>query len=115
VTYGIEYRGVPINAGITAREGTEQPAYYWDPSIAPGGTTVYDGAMFPGWRGNLLVAALKDKHIARLVVEGGRIVGEERLLTDLGERVRDVAVAADGAVWVVTDETNGKLVRLAVR
>ena len=115
VTYGIEYRGVPINAGITAREGTEQPAYYWDPSIAPGGMTVYDGAMFPGWRGNLLVAALKDKHIARLVVEGGRIVGEERLLTDLGERVRDVAVAADGAVWVVTDETNGKLVRLAVR
>jgi glucose/arabinose dehydrogenase len=114
VTYGIEYRGVPINEGITAREGTEQPAYYWDPSIAPGGMTVYDGAMFPGWRGNLLVAALKDKHIARLVVEGGRIVGEERLLTDLGERVRDVAVAADGAVWVVTDETNGKLVRLAV-
>jgi glucose/arabinose dehydrogenase len=114
VTYGIEYRGAPINEGITAREGTEQPAYYWDPSIAPGGMTVYEGAMFPGWRGNLLVAALRDKHIARLVVEGGRIVGEERLLTDLGERVRDVAVAADGAVWVVTDETNGKLVRLAV-
>jgi glucose/arabinose dehydrogenase len=113
VAYGIEYRGAPINAGITAREGTEQPAYYWDPSIAPGGMTVYDGTMFPGWRGNLLVAILKDKHIARLVVEGGRIVGEERLMTDLGERVRDVAVAADGAVWAITDETNGKLVRLA--
>lgn len=113
VAYGIEYRGAPINAGITAREGTEQPAYYWDPSIAPGGMTVYDGTMFPGWRGNLLVAILKDKHIARLVVEGGRIVGEERLMTDLGERVRDVAVAADGAVWAITDETDGKLVRLA--
>jgi glucose/arabinose dehydrogenase len=76
---------------------------------------LYEGAMFPGWQGNLLVAALKDKHIARLVLEGNRVVGEERLLTDLGERVRDIAVAADGAVWVITDETNGKLVRLAAR
>ncbi len=113
VAYGIEYRGGPINEGVTAREGTEQPAYYWDPVIAPGGMTFYDGAMFPGWRGDLLVAALKEKHIARLVLENGRVVGEERLLTDLGERVRDVAVGPDGAVWAITDETNGKLVRLA--
>ena len=112
VAYGIEYRGGPINEGITAREGTEQPVYYWDPVIAPGGMTVYDGAMFPGWRGNLLVAALKEKHIARLVLENGRVVGEERLLTDLGERVRDIAVGPDGAVWAITDETDGKLVRL---
>jgi glucose/arabinose dehydrogenase len=75
--------------------------------------TFYEGAMFPGWRGNLLVASLKEKHIARLVLENGEVVGEERLMTDLGERVRDVAVAADGAVWAITDETNGKLVRLA--
>jgi glucose/arabinose dehydrogenase len=113
VAYGVEYRGGPINAGVTAREGTEQPVYYWDPVIAPGGMTVYDGAMFPGWRGNLLVAALKEKHIARLVLENGRVIGEERLLIDLGERVRDVAVAPDGAVWAVTDEADGKLVRLA--
>lgn len=113
VAYGIEYRGGPINAGLTAREGIEQPVYYWDPSIAPGGMTFYDGAMFPGWQGNLLVAILKDKHIARLVLENGEVVGEERLLTDLGERVRDVAVGPDGAVWAITDETNGKLVRLA--
>ncbi|MDI6624729.1 MAG: PQQ-dependent sugar dehydrogenase, partial [Brevundimonas sp.] len=113
VAYGIEYRGAAINEGITAREGTEQPVYYWDPVIAPGGMTVYDGAMFPGWRGNLLVAALKEKHIARLVLDGGRVVGEERLLTDLGERVRDVAIGPDGAVWAITDEQNGKLVRLA--
>ncbi|MFT4913759.1 MAG: glucose/arabinose dehydrogenase [Brevundimonas sp.] len=113
VAYGVEYRGAPINGGITAREGIEQPVYYWDPSIATGGMTFYDGAMFPGWRGNLLVTALKDKHIARLVIENGRVVGEERLLTTLGERVRDVAVGPDGAVWVVTDETDGKLVRLA--
>jgi glucose/arabinose dehydrogenase len=115
VAYGIEYRGGPINGGITAREGTEQPVYYWDPVIAPGGMAIYDGAMFPGWRGNLLVAALKEKHIARLVLDGNRVVGEERLLTDLGERVRDVAVGPDGAVWAITDETDGKLVRLAAR
>ena len=113
VAYGIEYRGAAINEGVTAREGTEQPVYYWDPVIAPGGMTVYDGAMFPGWRGNLLVAGLKEKHIARLVLEGNRVVGEERLMTGLGERVRDVAVAADGAVWAITDEADGKLVRLA--
>ena len=113
VAYGVEYRGAAINAGLTAREGTTQPVYYWDPVIAPGGMTFYEGAMFPGWRGNLLVASLKEKHIARLVLENGEVVGEERLMTDLGERVRDVAVAADGAVWAITDETNGKLVRLA--
>jgi glucose/arabinose dehydrogenase len=107
IAYGIEYRGAPINEGITAREGMEQPVYYWDPVIAPGGMTVYDGAMFPGWRGDLLVASLKEKHIARLVLEGDRVVGEERLLTDLGERVRDVAVGPDGAVWAITDEQNG--------
>jgi len=115
VAYGVEYRGGAINAGVTAREGTEQPVYYWDPVIAPGGMTIYDGAMFPGWRGDLLVAGLKEKHIARLVLEGNRVVGEERLLTELGERIRDVAVAADGAVWAITDETDGKLVRLAAR
>ena len=115
VAYGIEYRGGPINQGVTARAGIEQPVYYWDPVIAPGGMTVYDGDMFPAWRGNLLVAALKEKHIARLVLDGNRVVGEERLLTDLGERVRDVAVGPDGAVWAVTDEQNGKLVRLAAR
>jgi glucose/arabinose dehydrogenase len=113
--YGIEYRGGPINAGHTTREGTEQPVYYWDPVIAPGGMTFYDGAMFPGWRGNLLVAGLKEKRISRLVLQNNRVVGEEYLLTDLGERVRDVAVGPDGAVWAITDEANGKLVRLSTR
>ncbi len=113
VAYGVEYAGGPINGGVTAREGLEQPVYYWDPVIAPGGATFYEGAMFPGWRGNLLVAGLKEKHIVRLVLQNDRVVGEERLLTDLGERIRDVAVGPDGAVWAITDETDGKLVRLA--
>lgn len=113
IAYGIEYAGGPINEGITAREGLEQPVYYWDPVIAPGGATFYDGAMFPEWRGNLLVAALKEKHIARLVIENGRVVGEERLMTDIGQRVRQVRVGPDGAVWAITDEDDGRLVRLS--
>lgn len=112
VAYGIEYRGGEINEGITQKDGTEQPVYYWDPVIAPGGMTFYDGAMFQDWQGNLLVAGLKERHIARLVIENDRVVGEERLLTDLGDRIRDVAVGPDGAVWAITDEDNGKLVRL---
>jgi len=111
--YGIEYAGGAINAGDTQKAGTEQPVYYWDPVIAPGGATFYQGAMFPEWDGNLLVAGLKEKHIARLVIENDRVVGEERLLTDLGERVRDVAIGPDGAVWAITDEDDGKLVRLS--
>lgn len=114
-TYGVEYSGQAIGEGATTHEGTEQPVYYWDPVIAPGGAVFYDGALFPGWRGDLLVAALREKHIARLVLRDGRVVGEERLLTDLGERIRDVAVGPDGAVWAITDEDNGKLVRLAPR
>lgn len=113
VAYGIEYNGQAIPEAVTAREGTEQPVYYWDPVIAPGGMTFYDGAMFPGWRGNLLVTGLGGKQLARLVLQDNRVVGEERLLTGLNERIRDVAVGPDGAVWVVTDEEDGKLVRLA--
>lgn len=115
VAYGIEYNGDAIPGTVTAKDGTVQAVYYWDPVIAPGGMTFYSGAMFPGWQGNLLIGGLGSKHLARLVLEDGRVVGEERLLTGLGERIRDVAVAADGAVWVVTDEDNGKLVRLSRR
>ena len=113
IAYGVEYRGGPINEGITARDGLEQPVYYWDPVIAPGGQAFYSGAMFPGWEGDLLIAGLGGKSLTRLVLDGDRVVGEERLLADLGERIRDVAVGPDGAVWVITDEEDGKLVRVA--
>ncbi len=112
--YGVEYAGGAIGEGATQHPGTEQPVYYWDPVIAPGGAVFYQGAMFPGWDGNLLVAGLKEKHIARLVIQNDRVVGEERLLSDLGERIRDVAVGPDGSVWAISDERNGKLVRLAL-
>ena len=110
--YGIEYRGGPIGEGSTDAPDTVQPIYYWDPVIAPGGAVFYRGDMFPDWNGNLLVSGLAGQHLARLVLDGERIVGEERLLTGLGERIRDVAVGADGAVYVVTDAENGRLVRL---
>ena len=111
--YGIEYSGDPIEGSTTAREGMEQPVYYWDPVIATGGAAFYDGAMFPGWQGNLLVAGLAQKHLARLVIRDNRVVGEERLLSDMNERIRQVAVGPDGAVWVITDSDDGKLVRLS--
>jgi len=113
--YGMEYRGGAIGEGRTALEGTIQPVYYWDPSIAVGNMVFYEGEMFSDWRGNVLVAALKDQHIARLVLDGDRVVGEERLLTGLGERIRAVAIGDDGAVWAITDSEDGKLVRLARR
>jgi hypothetical protein len=76
VTYGIEYNGQTISEGITARDGVVQPDYYWDPSIAPGGMTFYDAALVPAWRGDLFVTALNGKHLARLVLDGDRVVGE---------------------------------------
>ncbi|GAA0197511.1 glucose/arabinose dehydrogenase [Brevundimonas nasdae] len=112
--YGVEYGGAQIGEGATQHPGTEQPVYYWDPVIAPGGAVFYEGPMFPNWNGNLLVAGLREKHIARLVIQNDRVVGEERLLSDLGERIRDVAVGPDGSVWAISDERNGKLVRLSL-
>lgn len=111
--YGIEYNGETIPNAVPAVEGTVQPVYYWDPVIAPGGMTFYTGTMFPEWNGNALIGGLGGQHLVRLVIENDKVVGEERLLVGLGERIRDVAVASDGAVWVITDEEDGKLVRLS--
>lgn len=109
IAYGVEYSGRPIGPGATARDGLEQPAYYWDPVIAPSGAQWYSGAAFPAWKGNLLVGGMKDRKLVRLVIEGGRVVGEEWLLADRGKRVRDVRQDAAGALYVVTDEDDGEL------
>ena len=109
VAYGEEYSGRPFPNGVTAREGYEQPVYYWDPVIAPSGAQFYSGAMFPAWRGSLFVGSLRDRKLVRLALENGKVTGEEHLLADRGRRVRDVRQGPDGALYIVTDETNGEV------
>jgi len=113
ISYGHEYSGKPINDNRTVEPGMQQPAYFWNPSIAPSGMTFYTGRLFPAWQGNLFVAALAGKHVVRLVLDGERVVGEERLLTNLDTRMRDVRQGPDGALYVMTDGQKGKILRLA--
>ena len=110
--YGIEYSGEPIAGAQTAQPGMEQPVYYWDPVIAPSGAQFYTGKAFPGWRNNLFVGALKEKRLVRLVIEGNRVVAEEHLLVDRGQRVRDVRQGPNGALYVVTDQKFGELLMI---
>ncbi len=112
ITYGEEYSGKPIGDGITQKDGFEQPVYYWDPVIAPSGMTFYQANLFPALKGSLLIGSLKDQHVDRLVLKDGKVVGEERLFTDIGGRVRDVEVGPDGAIYVLTDDDNGKVIKI---
>lgn len=112
VTYGEEYSGKPIPDSVTQKAGFEQPVYYWDPVIAPSGMAFYEASLFPALKGSLLVGSLRDQHVDRLVLKDGKVVGEERLFTDIGGRVRDVRVGPDGAIYVLTDEDNGKVIRI---
>ncbi len=100
------------SSGLTAMEGMEQPRYYWDPVIAPSGMTFYDGKLMPEWKGNLFVAGLAGQHVSRLVLNGQDVIGEERLLLDQHQRMRDVKEGPDGALWVITDDANGRLIRI---
>lgn len=109
ITYGEEYSGQAIGGSLTQQEGMEQPLYYWDPVIAPGGMTFYRGNLFP-WRGNLLIGGMRSEGLVRLELNGERITGEERL--PLGARIRDVVEADDGALFVITDEDSGRVLRL---
>lgn len=111
VTYGVEYSGGQVGEGATQMEGTEQPVYYWDPVIAPGDMTFYDGDMFPDWQGDLLIGGLQAGALVRLDMADGRVTGEARHVQGVG-RVRDVAVASDGSVMILTDEDDGQLIRL---
>jgi glucose/arabinose dehydrogenase len=109
VAYGEEYSGAPIPDAVTARDGYEQPVYYWDPVIAPSGMQFYTGDAFPAWRGNVFVGGLRQLSLVRLTLENDRVTGEEHLLTDRGQRIRDVRQGADGALYVVTDNAKGEL------
>jgi glucose/arabinose dehydrogenase len=109
IGYGIDYNGAKIHAS-TQRPGMEQPGWYWVPSIAPSGMAFYTGSLFAAWRGDLFVGALVSKNLVRLVIDGDTVAKEERL--DLRERVRDVREGPDGALWLTTDASAGRIVRL---
>ena len=112
IGYGREYSGKPINGDKTAQDGMEQPVYFWTPDIAPAGIGFYTGKLFPAWQGDLFVSALAGRSLIRLVLKDERVIGEQRLLTDLNTRIRGVSEGPDGALYVLTDGNNGKIVRL---
>ncbi|MGV3561222.1 PQQ-dependent sugar dehydrogenase [Larkinella arboricola] len=110
ITYGIEYSGEKIGAPIQQKEGMEQPVYYWDPVVSPSGMTFYSSDNIPEWKNNLFIGGLSSMHILRLVIENNKVVGEERLLADEGQRFRDITQGKDGALYAVTDQ--GRLYRI---
>ena len=103
IVHGIDYPGTAIGAGLTHKDGMEEPIYYWDPVIAPSGLAFYTGDRFPQWRNSLFVGGLRGAMLDRLTIENDRVVAEEPLLTELRSRIRDVRVGPDGAVYVLTD------------
>ncbi len=111
ISYGVHYSGLKIGVG-THKEGMEQPVYYWDPSIAPSGMAFYTGDRFPAWKGDLLVGALKGRMLVRLELDEEKIVKEERILRGMNKRIRDVRQGLDGFIYLLTDETNGRILRL---
>lgn len=112
ISYGRHYSGLKIGEG-TEKEGMEQPLYYWDPSIAPSGMTFYAGDLFPEWRGDIFIGALRGQALVRVDVENGNLTGdEERLLEDEVGRIRAVKSGPDGALWLITDDAPGGLYRL---
>ena len=111
ISYGEEYSGAPIGQSRTAAAGMEQPVYYWDPVIAPSGMAFYTGGLFPAWRDSVFVGGLRSQGLVRLVLDGERVVAEERL--PLGARIRDVKQGPDGALYALTDEDNSRIIRIA--
>ena len=103
ISYGDEYSGQPIGEGIAQKEGMEQPIYYWDPAISPGGIAFYTGNNMPEWKNNLFVSSLGSTHLIRLVLDGNKVVAEERLLEGEKQRFRDVTTGQDGKLYAITD------------
>jgi len=111
IGFGLEYSGGKIHDS-TARDGMEQPVKSWVPSISPSGMQFYTGKLFPKWSGNLFVGALSGSMLVRLSLNGNGVAGEERLLQNLHERIRDVRQGPDGALWLLTDSSNGRILRV---
>jgi aldose sugar dehydrogenase len=120
VTYGKQYdarqadgrKNVHVGTGMTSMEGVEEPRYFWVPSIAPSGLMFYTGDLFPAWKGNLFVGAMAARHLVRLVLDGDKVVAEEKLLTGRDWRIREVKQGPDGAIYIFA---GNQLVRLAPR
>ena len=111
IGYGNHYNGRPIGVG-THKEGMEPAVYYWNPAIAPSGMDFYTGDKFPGWRGNMLIAVLKEQMLVRLELSGEKVVREERMLRGIGDRLRHVRTGPDGYVYLLTDESDGRILRV---
>ena len=111
ITYGRDYSGASIGEG-QRKEGMEQPVHYWDPSIAPSGLMFYTGDRFPNWKGNVFVGALGYRLLARLELDGERVRAEERLLDGMSERIRAVVQGPDGCIYVLTDDNDGRIMRI---
>ena len=111
IGYGEEYSGSAIHEH-TQEPGLEQPVYYWDPVISPSGLTIYSGALFPEWKGDFFVGGLSSTALVRLKLKDDRVIGEERLLHDRGQRIREVVQGPEGALYLLTDEEDGKLLKL---
>jgi len=113
ISFGVNYDGTPVGSGKSAMPGMEQPIKYWVPSIAPSGMAFYTGDLFPNWKGSLFVGALAGQMLVRLSLEGEKVTGEERLLQGLRERIRDVRMGPDGALYLVTDNSAGRVLKVA--
>ncbi len=111
ISYGVEYSGRKIGEG-QAKPGLEQPIHFWDPSIAPSGALFYTGDRYRGWQGSIFTGGLVSQALFRMSVEGERVTGQERLLADLGERIRDVRQGPDGLIYLLTDSQSGRILRL---
>ncbi|MBN7800261.1 PQQ-dependent sugar dehydrogenase [Algoriphagus aestuariicola] len=112
ITYGIEYGGQTIGAGIQQQDGMEQPVYYWDPVVSPSGITFYKGNRIAEWENNLFIGSLSGQHIIRLIIVNDRIIGEERLLSGENQRFRDITQGTDAALYAITDQ--GRLYKIDI-
>jgi glucose/arabinose dehydrogenase len=113
VSFGVNYDGTPVGSGEADAEGFEDAIYQWTPVIAPSGMAFYTGDLFPDWQGNLFVGGLASTTLVRLELDGDSVTHEERLIEAAGLRIRDVTQGPDGALYVVTDEDNGEVLRIA--
>lgn len=114
ISHGTHYTGQPVGDGTRSRDGMEQPLTHWSPtSIAPAGMSFYTGTLFPEWRGQLFIGTLAGQRLLRVWLDGDRYIGEDRMLGDLGHRLRDVAQGPDGALYLLVDAADGPILRLA--